>query len=198
MGRFIWHFFWLSVSSALFSGTTFIIISAVKTGSLFTLDLSLPWVRLLAVACSLFPSVILVLLLTFIQRGVSLPWLDVPSLSVTSIDSSSSIVGLAVTFGLLAPVITIASWILLSTYYELQIQFQSIWLTQFTSYISRVAAIGLMGYLGIYLFNENIFGTVGGIVSLILLLVSPIPYYLYKTPTSDGVHSILKFLGNLF
>lgn len=196
--RLVWLVAWISVAQAIFQSANFIVTSAIEKGWLLGLDLSLPWIRFLAVFNSLLPTVVLVVFLTSIERWKMVPWFDVPSLSVIWIDRSSSLVRMALAFALSAPVIALASWVFLSAFYELYLLVQSVWMTQFATYIMRMVVIGVLTYLGVRFFNENIFKTVGGTLSVILLLLSPIPYYFCKMPTKEAFHLVNTFLGKLF
>lgn len=196
--RLAWLLFWLSVSSAVFGSVNFVVADAMKQGFLFGYNLSAPWVRFLAVFISLIPAVLLILLLVVMQKFGMVPWFDIPTLSVEWIDESSPLPRLAITFALLAPFIAVASWIFLATFYEFQLLFGSVWIAQFAVYITRIVGVAALGYLGVKLFNENIFATTGGIMSLLLLLLSPIPYYLFKMPTKEMMRMISACWGKLF
>ena len=86
----------------------------------------------------------------------------------------------------------------LATFYELFVLFHSVWVTQFATYIMRAVVISVLTYLGIRFFNENIFKTIGGAISVSLLLLSPIPYLLFKMPTKDVLLAISAFFGKWF
>ena len=198
MIRFLLLLFWLSVSSTVFGSVNFIVADAMKQGFLFGYDLSTPWVRFFAVLMSLTPGVLLILLLVGMQKSGVVPWFDILTCSVGWIDESSPLFRLPIIFALLAPVMAIASWVFLATFYELQLLFGSVWLAQFGVYVTRIVGIAVLGYLGVKLFNENIVATTGGVVSLLLLLLSPIPYYIFKMPTKEVLQAVSAFWGRLF
>lgn len=196
--RFVWFIVWLSVTQAVFQSANFVIASAIEKGWLLGLNLSLPWVRYVSIFNSLMPTVILVLFLASMEKWGALPWFDVPSLSIVWLDKSSSIARMALAFGLLAPIIAVASWVFLTTFYELYLWHGSIWITQFATYITRIVVVVALTYLGVRFFKENLFGTIGGTISVILLFLSPIPYYFMKTPTQDVFRAIYMFFGKFF
>lgn len=198
MTRLLWLFLWLSVSSAVFSSINFVVVDAMKQGFLFGHNISMPPIRFFAVLMSLTPGVLLILLLVVVQKFGVVPWFDIPTFSIGWIDESSPLSRLPVIFALLTPIIAVASWVFLATFYELQSLFESVWLAQFFVYITRIVGIAVLGYLGIKLFNENIFATIGGILSLLFLLLSPIFYYLFKMPTREFIQAAAAFWGRLF
>ena len=196
--RFVWLVVWLSITQAVFQSANFVVTSAIEKGWLFGLQLSLPWVRFVAIFNSLLPTLFLVVFLVGVEKWKAVPWFDVPSLSVVWIDKSSSLVRMALSFALCTPIIALASWVFLAAFYELFVLFHSVWVTQFATYIMRAAVISVLTYLGIRFFNENIFKTIGGTISVSLLLLSPIPYMFFKMPTKDALLAISAFLGRWF